>query len=212
MFSPAGGCCPLAIREGCYACHTLGVSCTPCVPRDALGVTGASQGCTAARPAASLLSGVMWMQSEGFFWETSHLNFKSCFPGAQMLLTGLKSEAKLSFHARGFLNKPHQLPQRLHVLGTLPPSFPCSKTCAGIGRSRALLSVSHWRNASPAGWQITPRSAALEEPAAAAGRCCNWSTACAWCSRGVPSETPREEVPKPAWQMEAVLCEPGAAC
>lgn len=155
----------------------------------------------------------MWMQSEGFSWETSHLNFNSCFPGAQMLFKGLESEAKLSFNTRGSFKKPHQLPQHLHVLRAPLPSALFSLLQALCrDRKESGGALPHRRDVSPAGWQINTSSAALEEQAATAERCCNRSTACAWCFRGVSSETPREEVHKHAWQMEAVLCEPAAAC
>lgn len=60
-------------------------------------------------PAASLLSGVMRMQSKDFCWKTSHLTSECCFSGTQMLSTGLKSAANLGFSTRTSFNKFHQV-------------------------------------------------------------------------------------------------------
>lgn len=135
--------------------RTQRVSCTPCATAGASAYPRGNGGLSrmhSSPPAASLLSGIMWLQSEGFSWETSLLNFKSCFPGAQMLFTGLKSEAKLSSSTRGSFNKPHQLPQHLHVLPTPLPSALVSLLQALCrDRKESGGALSHRRNVSPAG-------------------------------------------------------------
>lgn len=86
VLSSAGGCCA--------------VSCT-----SARGIAGVSSTIHtwlgpsrnhSHSPAASLLRGVMWMQSKGFSWKAPPLTSDCYFSGAQTLSIGLNSAANLS--------------------------------------------------------------------------------------------------------------------